>query len=101
MPPAGSSFGLLAATTSLVATASRPASRAGIRETDPSNSLELNVPFALAVLPVPFRFTTRREPSSITLIAEGNQPVGIDPMTDHFVPARLTTAIAFVPAHAT
>ena len=42
-------------------------------------------PLPLSVLPVPLMLTTRSEPSSITLMADGNQPVGTDPAD---LPAR-------------
>src|SRR5689334_21699464 len=100
-PPAGSSFGIFAAFTSRVPAETCAGDGDGMRSSVPWYWRELKLPFLSAVLPVPFRFSTRSEPSEATATALGNHAVGIAPATFHSLPDSRSTAIALLPPHPT
>src|SRR5689334_5963906 len=93
-PPAGSNCGLFAAATSRVPAETWAGSGDGILRSSPSYCLELNDPLPFAVLPKPFRLSTRKEPSGSIAMAVGNHPVGTAPSTFHVLPFGFRIATA-------
>src|SRR5689334_6214997 len=101
IPPELSNFGLFAAVTSRVPPAICAGNGAGILTSDPSKDRELKLPLPLAVFPTPLILSTRKAPSLSMAIADGNQPVGMEPSSFQVLPFRVATAIALLPPQAT